>query len=71
MDDDSGPALNPRKVRIGLAIVGVVLVVAIVLLLVVESPVGKAVMFAIAAVALVRAYLLSRWLRAQGPGTST
>lgn len=60
---------DPRKVRLGLAVVGVVLVVALVLLLVIDSAFGKAVMFAIAAVALVRAYLLSRWLRAEGPTT--
>jgi hypothetical protein len=35
---------------------------------VVDSALGQAVMFAIAAVALVRAYLLSRWLRREGPG---
>jgi hypothetical protein len=62
------PPLDPKKVRIGLAMVGVVLVAALVLFFVVDSALGQAVMFAIAAVALVRAYLLSRWLRREGPG---
>lgn len=70
MDEPTDARLDPRKVRVGLAVVGVVLVVALVLLLVIDSAFAKAIMFAIAAVALVRAYLLSRWLRTQGQGTS-
>jgi uncharacterized membrane protein len=68
MDETEGPKVNPRKVRLGLAIIGLVLVVALVMMAVVESPAGKAVMFAIALTALVRAYLLARSLRSEGPG---
>ncbi len=69
MDEPDDARLDPRKVRFGLAVVGVVLVIALVLLLIVDSAFGKAIMFAIAAVALVRAYLLSRWLRNEGPAS--
>ena len=55
--------MDPRKVRIGLALIGVVILVALVMVAVVEAPAGKALMFAIAMTALVRAYLLYRDLR--------
>jgi len=67
MDDGAAPQINRNKVRLGLAIVGLVLVVALVMVAVVESPAGKAVMFAIALTALVRAFLLARSLRSEGP----
>lgn len=70
MDERPDAPVDPRKVRYGLAVVGVVLVVALVLLVLIDSALGKAVMFAIAAFAVVRAYLLSRWLRNEGPGAS-
>lgn len=57
--------LNPRKVRAGLIIVGVVVAVSVVLLVVIDEPVGKAVMLAVAATAFVRAFLLTRSLRRQ------
>jgi hypothetical protein len=69
MDDGVAPQINRNKVRLGLAIIGLVLVVALVMVAVVEAPAGKAVMFAIALTALVRAYLLARSLRAEGPGS--
>ena len=49
--------------RIGLALIGVVILVALVMIAVIEAPAGKAVMFAIALTAFVRAYLLYRDLR--------
>ncbi|MEY2451947.1 MAG: hypothetical protein QOD92_1521 [Acidimicrobiaceae bacterium] len=53
--------MNDRtKVRIGFAFIAVVVVVAIVSFFAVEAPAGKAVMFAIALTAFVRAFLLVR-----------
>jgi hypothetical protein len=60
---DPVPELDPRKVRIGLMIVTAVFVVAAVLIVVIDDPFGRAVMGAVAAVAVVRAFLLSRSLR--------
>ena len=51
------------KVRIGLAIIGVVFLVALVAFFVVTAPAGKALMFVIAAMALIRLFLLARSLR--------
>jgi hypothetical protein len=63
MPDETPRERSVTKVRIGLALIGVVILVALVMAVVVEAPVGKAVMFAIALTALVRAYLLYRSLR--------
>jgi Flp pilus assembly protein TadB len=60
------PQLDPRKVRIGLIMISVVVAVAIVLLFVVDDPFGRAVMFAVAALGVIRAFLLVRALRRQG-----
>ena len=57
------PQLDPRKVRIGLLMISVVVAVAIVLLFVIDDPVGRAVMFAVAALGVIRAFLLTRSLR--------
>ena len=56
-------AVDRRRVRLGLAVVAVVVVVAGVLVAVLEDPVGRAVMLAVAALGVVRAFLLSRSLR--------
>jgi len=61
--DDSEEQLNPTKVRIGLAMISVVMVIAVAMVFVVEAPVGKALMFAIALTAFVRAALLVRNVR--------
>ena len=63
MADETPTEINPTKVRIGLAVLAVVLIVAIGMIAVIESPAGKALMFAIAATVLVRAFLLFRSLR--------
>ena len=60
--------MSPAKVRAGLAIVGAVLAVALVLIAVIDSPAGKALMVAIAATAVVRAFLLYRSLRREQAG---
>lgn len=65
-DDD--PVFDRRKIRIGLALIAVVVVVAVIMVFAVEAPAGKAVMFAIALTALVRAYLLTKSLRAEQSG---
>jgi hypothetical protein len=69
MDDAEDPQVDRRKVRMGLALIGLVLVVSLVMVAVVEAPAGKALMVAIALTALVRAYLLARSLRTQGLGS--
>ena len=63
MSDETPPQRSVAKVRIGLALIGVVILVALVMIAVIEAPAGKAVMFAIALTAFVRAYLLYRDLR--------
>jgi hypothetical protein len=55
--------VNPAKVRIGLAIIAVVVLVALGLVVVIDSTIGRAIMFAVALTALVRAYMLYRSLR--------
>jgi hypothetical protein len=54
---------DQRKVRMGLALVTVVVFVAGTLVVVVDDPFGRAVMLAVAALGFVRAYLLTRSLR--------
>jgi hypothetical protein len=63
--DDHAPRPDPRKVRQGLAIIAAVVMVAVVLLIVLDEPLAKAVMLAVALSGFVRAYLLSRSLRAE------
>jgi hypothetical protein len=63
MPDETPAERSVAKVRLGLALIGVVILVALVMAVVVEAPVGKALMFAIAVTAVVRAYLLYRSLR--------
>jgi hypothetical protein len=60
---EPSPQLDPRKVRIGLLMISIVVVVAIVLLFVIDDPLGRAVMFAVAALGVIRAFLLTRSLR--------
>jgi hypothetical protein len=57
------PQPDQRKVRIGLAIVSVVVLIAVILFLLIDDATGRAVMFAVAALGIVRAFLLSRSLR--------
>ncbi len=64
--DDNPQDMNQRKVRAGLAMVTVVFVVSLVMLASVDSAAGKAVFFAIACIAAVRAFLLFRWVRSSG-----
>jgi hypothetical protein len=51
------------KIRIGLAMIGVVILAGLVGVFAIDAAVGKAVMFAIVLTALVRAYMLYRSLR--------
>lgn len=55
--------VNPRKVRAGLAIICLAVVIAAVGLFVIPSTAGRAVMLAVAVTAVVRAALLVRSLR--------
>lgn len=70
MADQTPMETNPTKVRIGLALLAVVVIVAIGMIAVIDSPAGKAIMFAIAATVFVRAFMLYRSLRRdqQPPG---
>jgi hypothetical protein len=71
MTEPTGDQRDIRKVRIGLAIISVVVVIAVVALFLVDAAIGKAIMFAVAATAFVRAYGLVRWLRAADAGDPT
>jgi hypothetical protein len=62
---DQSPQLNPRKIRIGLVLIAVVFVAAVVLFIVVDSAVARAIFFALGVLAIVRAVSLVRWLRGQ------
>jgi hypothetical protein len=60
--------MDPRKVRIGLAMIAAVVVIALALIVVVDSTVARAVMAGIAVLGVVRAYLLYRSIRREGVG---
>ncbi len=57
--------MDPRKVRIGLAMVVVTVVVAVALITVVDSNVVRAIMAGIALLGIVRAFLLFRSIRGE------
>jgi hypothetical protein len=63
-------APNPKKVRLGLALLTLVVVAAIIAAIVIDSSFGKAIMVAIAFTVLVRAFLIARWLRQGGAAAS-
>lgn len=63
MSDDEPSAPDRQKVRMGLAVISLVLLVAVVLMLMIDDRLGHAVMFAVALTAIIRAYLLTRSLR--------
>lgn len=67
---DSPGDVDLTKVRIGLAIIGLVMLAALAGVVLVDAPAGKAVMFAIALTAFVRAFLLARSLRNGQLGSS-
>lgn len=64
--DDHAPRPDPRKVRQGLAIVAAVVVVSLVLFFVLDEPIPRAAMLAVAVSGFVRAFLLARSLRSEG-----
>ncbi len=55
--------LNPRKIRLGLVLISLMFAVSLLLFIVVDDVLGRAVFFAAAVLALVRGALLWRWLR--------
>jgi hypothetical protein len=63
MAEPTDPQVDRRKVRIGLAMVSLVVVVALVLFALIDDPIGRALMVAVIALGIGRAYLLSRSLR--------
>lgn len=67
-DAEPAPEISRTKIRIGLALISLVVIAALVLVFLIEAPAGKAVMFAIALTAFVRAFLLSRDLRREAQG---
>jgi hypothetical protein len=60
--------LDPRKVRTGLAIIVITVVIAVALFAVVDSTLVRAVMAGIAVLGVVRAFLLYRSIRAEQAG---
>jgi hypothetical protein len=60
--------MDPRKVRIGLAMVVVTVVIAIALIAVVDSALVRAIMVGIAVLGIVRAFLLYRSIRSEKAG---
>ena len=59
----SQPEMDPRKVRIGLAMIVVTVVVAVAIITLVDSNVVRAIMAGIALLGIVRAFLLYRSVR--------
>jgi hypothetical protein len=55
--------VDRRRVRIGLGIVAAMFLVALVLLLVIDDPTGRALMAAVLLIAVIRAALVMRALR--------
>lgn len=68
MADSPPPPIDRTKVRLGLALIALVLVASLVLAFVLAAAILKAFMFAIAVTAFVRVFLLARSLRADPPG---
>ena len=60
---DATPEIDPRKVRIGVALISVIFVVAVVLFFVADDTLGRAIFFAVAVACLIRMWLLVRWVR--------
>jgi len=60
--------MDPRKVRIGLAMVVVTVAIATVLLAVVDSTLVRAVMAGVVALGIVRVFLLYRSIRREQAG---
>ncbi len=69
--NDPEPVVDRRKIRLGLALLGIVLIGAIVLFFVTGDRLGKAVFFGVAVVLIVRMFLLVRWLRSKGSATTS
>ena len=64
------PSISPARIRFGLIIIATLFVASIVLVAVVNDPIGRAIFFAIAVAAIVRGWLLVRWIRRGGPQLS-
>jgi hypothetical protein len=66
--------VDPKRVRLGLAMVSLVFLVSLALAALVDDPLGRAVMAAIALSAILRAVLLARSVRRvtrpSGPGVA-
>ncbi len=63
MDESADAQVDPHRVRIGLAIVTVIVLAALVMVAVVDDPLGRSVMLAVVVLGFVRAFLLTRSLR--------
>ena len=64
MSDAGPPEIDPRRVRLGLAMLVVVLLVALALALVIDDPLGRLIMAGIVLFAVARTYVLVRAQRA-------
>jgi hypothetical protein len=54
---------DPKKVRIGLVLISIVVLVAVVLFFVIDDAVSQAIMFAVAVLGIVRVAVLLRSVR--------
>lgn len=61
--------IDPRKVRIGLAIVVASVVIAVALIAVVDSTLARAVLAGVVALGIVRTFLLYRSIRREQAGS--
>jgi uncharacterized membrane protein len=66
MTSSPSPDVDPRRVRIGLVFLTVVVVVALVIAVVVDDVVARVLMIGIALFTVARAYLIARALRRGG-----
>lgn len=64
---DEPVAFDRRRIRIGLALLTIVLIACVVLFLVSSTGVVKAFAFAVGAVLVVRVVTLVRWLQRRSP----
>ena len=69
MSDDAPTEIDRTKIRIGLAMIGIVVVAAMIGVAVIDAGAGKALMFAIVVLGLVRLFLLTRSLRQESAGS--
>lgn len=68
---DTSATVDPKKIRLGLAIVTVIFVTSIVLFVVVDDTLARGIFFAVALVSLIRVVLLARWIKRRDAGSGS